>query len=66
MPLRKFLRPTIFLSGDKKFCSFTAILRRVILFRERGLTFADFWCEQGYKNETLVTTKKIMQFFGKH
>ena len=30
-----------FLSGDKMFWSFTAILRRVILFPERGLTFAD-------------------------
>ena len=43
MPLRKFLRPTIFLSGDKIFCSFTAILRRVILFREHDLTFFVTW-----------------------
>ena len=28
--------------------------------------FAYFWCEQGYKNEKLVTTKKIMQLFCKH
>ena len=66
-------RPTIFCQATKLIlCSLTAILRRVILFREHDQekflladtkNFACLRCEQGCKNQTLVITN--FPIFGK-
>ena len=73
MPLRKFLRPTIFFVRRQNllflhsYPSSGRLISRTWLGVFRYMkTFAFFWCEQGYKNEKLVTTKKIMQLFCKH
>ena len=74
---RENLEAYLFLSGNKVFCSLTAILHWIILFHECDqlkyllLIFFGykkaFWglrCKQGYKNEKLVT-KKFSNFLRK-